>query len=60
MSKKSRPPQCTCGDRGVCGYCPSIATTASHEAKPDNHPAWHGHHPLNPDTNNSTSSKRAA
>jgi hypothetical protein len=27
-------PRCTCGDRGRCGYCPSIAATAAREGYP--------------------------
>lgn len=26
-------PNCTCGNQGRCGYCPSIAVTATREAR---------------------------
>jgi hypothetical protein len=48
MTTDPTPPQCTCDDTGRCGYCPSIATTATREAQPYNSLAWQGHHPLNP------------
>lgn len=31
-SKGRTPPQCTCGDRGTCNYCPSIAVIATAQA----------------------------
>lgn len=33
MAKNTRPPACTCGNRGICGYCPCIAVTATREAR---------------------------
>ncbi len=33
MAKNTRPPACTCGNRGICGYCPSVAVTATREAR---------------------------
>ncbi len=33
MAKRTRPPACTCQNTGRCGYCPSIAVTATREAR---------------------------
>ncbi|MER7268920.1 hypothetical protein ABT344_11515 [Micromonospora carbonacea] len=33
MFKRTQPPACTCNNTGLCGYCPSIAVTATREAK---------------------------
>ena len=33
MAKTTRPPACTCKNTGRCGYCPSIAVTATREAQ---------------------------
>ncbi|WP_433530364.1 hypothetical protein ACQPYA_30725 [Micromonospora sp. CA-263727] len=30
--RNPKPPQCTCHNTGRCGYCPSIAVTATREA----------------------------
>lgn len=32
MGKVIRPPSCTCGNSGACGYCPRIAVTATKQA----------------------------
>jgi len=33
MAHRNRPPSCTCNNSGRCGYCPSIAVTATREAR---------------------------
>ncbi len=33
MAKRTPPPACTCRNTGRCGYCPSIALTATQEAR---------------------------
>ncbi|MEH1017851.1 hypothetical protein V6U90_32915 [Micromonospora sp. CPCC 206060] len=33
MFNRTRPPACTCNNAGTCGYCPSIAVTATREAR---------------------------
>jgi hypothetical protein len=48
MTTNPEPPQCTCDHTGRCGYCPSIATTATRQAQPYNSPAWRGSPPAEP------------
>ncbi|SCL30020.1 hypothetical protein GA0074692_2845 [Micromonospora pallida] len=33
MFHRTQPPSCTCNNAGKCGYCPSIAVTATREAR---------------------------
>jgi hypothetical protein len=34
MTRRNRPPTCTCHNAGRCSYCPRVAQTALREGRP--------------------------
>jgi hypothetical protein len=57
MGDQRKAPTCTCGNRGECGFCPSIAAVASRQARPYTDPVWTGRHPHNRTSTTTTNTR---